>query len=115
MENSSRQYLVAALVTMPDIDSGQQGTGVVNVIKLALDRNHDGTMDLSFAGPDNTSAARPLLMWVNNDYDRLTLDSDDNTNYEDSVAPSLLPDSACPLTPKTATPDYNYKDQTATG
>ena len=49
--------------------TGQQATGVVNVIKLQLDVNHDGHMDLSFAGPDNTSQARPLLMWINNDND----------------------------------------------
>ena len=38
----------AALVTLPNIEDGQRGTGVVNVIKLALDVNHDGIMDLSF-------------------------------------------------------------------
>ncbi|EEF58260.1 Fibronectin type III domain protein [Pedosphaera parvula Ellin514] len=61
-----------ALVTMPDIDNTNQcGTGVVNVIKLQLDVNHDGVMDQSFAGPDNTSADRPFRFWANNDYDRL--------------------------------------------
>ena len=44
-----------ALVTMPDLDTGARGTAVVHVIKLQLDVNHDGVMDLSFAGPDNTS------------------------------------------------------------
>ena len=58
-----------ALVTLPDLDTGQRGTGVVNVIKLALDVNHDGVMDLSFAGPDNTSEQRPFVFWVNNDRD----------------------------------------------
>ena len=62
----------AALVTMPDIDTGQQGTGVVNVIKLQLDVNHDGIMDLSFAGPDNTSASQPFVFWINNDCDWAT-------------------------------------------
>jgi hypothetical protein len=59
----------AALVTMPDLDTGQRGTGIVHVIKLQLDVNHDGAMDLSFAGPDNTSQARPLVWWANNDND----------------------------------------------
>jgi hypothetical protein len=58
-----------ALVTMPDIDTGQRGTGVVNVVKLQLDMNHDGVMDLSLGGPDNTSAYRPFVFWINNDSD----------------------------------------------
>ena len=35
----------AALVTMPDIDTGQQGTSVVDVVSLNVDANHDDTMD----------------------------------------------------------------------
>ena len=66
-----------ALVTMPDFDTGQRGTGVVNVIKLQLDVDHNGVMDLSFAGPDNTSAARPFTFWVNNDCDT----ADNNAFY----------------------------------
>jgi hypothetical protein len=58
-----------AMITMPDIDTGQQGTGVVQVISLVLDKNHDGTMDTSFAGLDNTSQANPMVWWVNNDND----------------------------------------------
>jgi hypothetical protein len=58
-----------ALVTMPDINTGARGTGVVNVIKLQLDVNHDGTMDLSFGGPDNTSEAHPFAFWINDDTD----------------------------------------------
>ena len=96
----------AALVTLPDIDPPyQRGTGVVNVIKLQLDVNHDGIMDLSFAGPDNTSQARPYVHWVNNDFDRLTLDSDGVNWYDDDV---LTAD--CPLTPNHATTDCNYRD-----
>lgn len=60
---------MTALVTMPDLDTGARGTGVVNVIKLQLDVNHDGIMDLSFGGQDNTSAARPFTFWINNDHD----------------------------------------------
>jgi hypothetical protein len=59
----------AALVTLPDLDTGQRGTGIVHVIKLQLDVNHDGTMDLSFGGPDNTSQERPFVFWLNNDHD----------------------------------------------
>ncbi|MGH7981093.1 MAG: hypothetical protein ACREE6_17080, partial [Limisphaerales bacterium] len=35
-----------ALVTMPDVDTGQRGTDIVYALKLQLDVNHDGTMDL---------------------------------------------------------------------
>jgi Alpha/beta hydrolase of unknown function (DUF900) len=99
----------AALTTLPDIDTGQQGTGVVNVIKLQLDVNHDRVMDLSFGGPDNTSQARPFVFWVNNDYDRLAPDSDDNTNYDDSVSPSS-PQAVTPYSPWQAAPDSEYRD-----
>jgi len=75
----------AALVTMPDAATGSQGTGVVNVIKLQLDVNHDGNMDLSFGGPDNTSLARPYQFWVNNDFDRPWPDADDGVPYDDSI------------------------------
>jgi pimeloyl-ACP methyl ester carboxylesterase len=59
----------AALVTLPDLETGERGTCMVQVIKLQLDVNHDGVMDLSFGGPDNTSANRPFVFWVNNDRD----------------------------------------------
>jgi hypothetical protein len=95
----------AALLTLPDIDTGQRGTGIVNVIKLQLDVNHDGNMDLSFGGPDNTSPQIPYVFWVNNDFDRLFYDSMDKTTYEDSVLSDV-----CPATPKVATPDCNYRD-----
>jgi hypothetical protein len=60
-----------ALRTMPDIDTGDRGTGIVHVIKLQLDVNHDGAMDFTFGGPDNTSLERPFVFWVNDDFDRL--------------------------------------------
>jgi hypothetical protein len=59
----------AALITMLDTNSNQRGTSVVNVVKLQLDVNHDRTMDLSFGGPDNTSPAKPMIFWLNNDSD----------------------------------------------
>jgi hypothetical protein len=86
----------AALVTMPDIDTGQRGTGIVNVIKLQLDVNHDGAMDLSFAGQDNTSAARSALMWVNNDHDEPASGNQPDRDLNDWGNPPPVP------------PDYNY-------
>ena len=59
-----------ALVTMTNWGANERGTGVVNVIKLQLDVNHDGIMDLSFGGPDNASGAKPFVFWINNDWDQ---------------------------------------------
>jgi hypothetical protein len=59
----------AALITMPDLDTGERGTGIVHVIKLQLDVNHDGNMELDLTSPDNTSEAVPFRFWVNNDWD----------------------------------------------
>ena len=59
-----------ALITMPDIDTQMQATGIVQVISLALDANHDGTIDTTFNGPDFVSANHPYLFWANNNYDR---------------------------------------------
>ena len=95
-----------ALVTMTNWGVNERGTGVVQVISLALDANHDGTMDTSFAGPDNTSAYRPFVFWANNNYDRSDYDADDATNYQDDVQ-----SQGCPFTPDTPTPDCNYSDQ----
>jgi hypothetical protein len=60
---------VAALVTMPDIDTGERGTCMVYSVSLQVDKNHDGTMDASFNGLDVTSQASPMEWWVNNDND----------------------------------------------
>ncbi len=75
-----------AILTVPDVGTDLRGTGIVNVIKVQLDVNHDGQMDLSLAGPDNTSPNRPFVFWINNNYDRLSWDRADGTNYEDSIA-----------------------------
>jgi hypothetical protein len=80
-----------ALVTMPASD-GQRGTGIVQVVSLQLDANHDGNMDLSFYGPDytpgkywpyigdNGSGDRTMKFWVNELYTKpgngTTLDQD---------------------------------------
>ncbi len=58
----------AALVTMPDLDTGARGTGTVYCVSMNVDANHDGTMDTSFNGPDATSQASPDVVWVNNGY-----------------------------------------------
>ena len=64
------------LLTMADSSQGGiQGTCLVNVIKLQLDVNHDGKMDLSYAGPDNTSCFHPYVFWCNNNFDRWDNDS----------------------------------------
>jgi hypothetical protein len=97
-----------ALVTMPDIDTGQRGTGTVYCVSLNVDANHDGMMDLSFGGPDATSQARPFVFWINNNFDRWLYDADDNTNYEDDVAISS-PAAVSPYTGKPA-PDCEYRD-----
>jgi hypothetical protein len=60
---------VAALETMPDPDNGQRGTGVVYCASLSVDKNHDGTMDLTFNGPDATSQTSPMEFWINNGND----------------------------------------------
>jgi len=60
---------LVAMVTMPDIDTGAQGTGVVRVISLNADANHDGTLDFSYFGPDQTSPSRPFRFWANDNKD----------------------------------------------
>ena len=59
-----------ALVTMPDIDTRARGTCMVYCVSLVLDKNHDGTMDGSFNGPDATSQVSPMECWVNNGHDQ---------------------------------------------
>lgn len=60
----------AAIVTMPDVDTGQRGTSTVYCISLALDANHNGVMDTSVNGSDNTSPDQPYAFWANNNFDR---------------------------------------------
>jgi predicted esterase len=88
----------AALVTMPDPDTGARGTGIVNAVSLQVDKNHDGTMDLSFNGVDATSQSSPMRVWINNDYDFSSgstdpfghdVESQYNANYKD-------PNITCP-------------------
>jgi hypothetical protein len=58
----------AALVTMPDVDTGARGTCTVYCASAQVDKNSDGNMDLSFSGPDATSQASPMVVWVNNSH-----------------------------------------------
>ena len=60
---------MAALVTMPDIDTGAQGTGIVRVVALNVDANHDGTLDFTYQGPDFASQSKPFRFWANDDHD----------------------------------------------
>ena len=59
----------AALVTMPNWNDSMQRTALVQVVSLNVDANHDGTMDFSFGGPDQTSPANPYRFWINDNHD----------------------------------------------
>ncbi len=78
-----------ALVTMPDPDTGARGTGIVNCVSLNVDKNHDGTMDLSFNGPDATSQASPMVAWVNNGH--IVPGEDGNLDQDIPVEGNYLP------------------------
>jgi len=101
----------AALVTMPDIDTGAQGTCTVYAVSLQLDANHDGNMDLSFNGADATSWVAPMVFWCNNNFDRWAT----NKSLFGLVFTDVEQDdqqiAGCPLTPSTPTPDCNYKNR----
>ncbi len=58
-----------ALVTLPDLETGERGTATVYVVSMNLDANHDGMMDRTFFGPDQTSANRPFRFWISDDND----------------------------------------------
>ncbi len=59
----------AWLETMPNFGETNFTYCPVYTIKLELDVNHDGTIDRTITGPDNTSYGRPFVFWVNNDSD----------------------------------------------
>jgi hypothetical protein len=84
----------AALVTMPDVDTGARGTCTVSVASIVLDANNDGTMDTSFNGPDTTSQVNPDRIWVNNDDD----------------APGVYGGLDHDVDMFGLSPDYNYSD-----
>jgi hypothetical protein len=69
----------AALVTMPDIDTGERGTGVVYAVGAVIDRNQGSPMDLYFAGANATSVGSPAVVWADNNFDRWhTVDGSDS-------------------------------------
>ena len=73
------------LTTKPDGATGSTGQCIVYAIKIELDVNHDGLMDSSFTGQDNTSSDRPFHFWVNNDADipaGVVGSTDADYNYE---------------------------------
>jgi hypothetical protein len=86
-----------ALVTLPASD-GQRGTGIVYVVSLQLDVNHDGNMQSSLFGPD--SVWNTMNFWVNELYDQpgngTTLDQDFmvNQNQGGSFNTNLQPNYA---------------------
>ncbi len=68
------------LTTKPMSNSDTNiGRCIVNVIKLELDVNHDGTIDHSITGPDNASYLKPFVFWVNNDNDGTGVGQDIDT------------------------------------
>ena len=82
----------AALVTMPDPDTGARGTCTVYCVSLNVDANHDGTMDTSFGGADATSPSQPFVFWANNNYDRWKYDLLGSTNEQDDTEIATMPD-----------------------
>ena len=75
------------LTTKPDGETGATGQCPIYVLKMQLDVNHDGTMDTSFAGPDNTSANRPFRFWVNSDSDYSSGSDDPGQDRNDPKHP----------------------------
>ena len=106
----------AALVTMPDIDTGARGTGVVQVISLALNKSGDGKMNLSFNGPDATSASSPYLMWANQNFDRWATNKSPLAGYlYTDIEQDDQQIAFSPATPIIPTPDCNYSNVLANG
>jgi len=81
----------AQLITMPDIDTGKQGTNLVQIISLNVDASHDGTMDLSYFGQDQTSPGKPYVFWCNNNFDRIHV-VDGSDTEQDDMPPQSVPD-----------------------
>ncbi|MDR3562670.1 MAG: alpha/beta hydrolase, partial [Negativicutes bacterium] len=83
-----------ALVTMPDIDNGARGTGIVHCVSLQVDKNHDGVMDTDRNGPDATSQLNPMEFWINNG--RCTPASAFQSLDKDVPVPPATPNYASP-------------------
>jgi hypothetical protein len=81
-----------ALVTMADANNDPPGTGVVHVISMNVDANHDGVMDMSYAGPDQISPSRPFRFWANDAQDSGDYGGDGvpgQGNYGNGVLPII--------------------------
>lgn len=80
------------LTTLPDGVSTNVGECMVHVISLNVDANHDGEMDRTLTGLDQTSENKPFEFWVNNDNDVFERDSDTAhagfKDYDDDVVGS---------------------------
>ncbi len=77
------------LTTKPDGATGATGQCVVYAIKMQLDVNHDGVMDLTYAGPDNTSADRPFNFWINDDWDEKDYATDPGYDAENPYSSDM--------------------------
>ena len=96
-----------ALVTMPDINTSQRGTGVVYCVSLNVDKNHDGVMDLSWNGPDATSQTSPMIFWRNNNFDRWNTTA--NLLYTELEQDDVLPGTTGDQNLDPNDPDCDYK------
>ena len=96
----------AAVVTMPDPDTGLQGTCTVYSVSLQLDANHDGKMDLTWNGTDVTSTNSPYVFWCNDNFDRWDMDGIFDTPEQDDVGQGNGENTALNADPNT--PDCNY-------
>jgi len=75
------------LATKPEaVGETNIGGVLVHTVKLELDVNHDGIIDRSITGPDNTSYYKPFVFWINNDNDGISgagQDSEFGGDYAD--------------------------------
>jgi hypothetical protein len=95
----------AALVTMPDVDTGDRGTCAVYVVSAVIDRTQGSNMDVTFNGVDATSLANPANIWVNNNFDRgHTVDGNDFE--QDDLSQAQVADLKVPAEQKV--PDCQY-------
>lgn len=69
------------LTTLPDGVSTNVGECVVHALKLQLDVNHDGVMNTSWNGLDNTTQSKPFTFWANIDRD----DSGSGSNLDRDI------------------------------
>jgi len=106
----------AALVTMPDVDTGARGTCTVYSVSLVLDKNHDGNMDLSFSGADSTSPYSPFIFWSDQNFDRWATNKSPLAGFlYTDIEQDDQQIAFSPATPITPTPDCNYSNRLVNG